>query len=138
MTVPLVDLRHRKRVSQSVSPLNEPRQSEKEDTISVSEEEEPTPWPKRTGLKTRVIDDCISELASTDDPDWKTNLGHDDKEDDGPDSADLGTMEEDNTLGADVDGSDREESPQQKKKNKARSPKQKNVHKGKGRNNPKR
>ncbi len=55
---------------QSVSPLNEPRPSEKEDKLSTSEDEELTPWPKRTAFKTQAIDDGISELASTDDPEW--------------------------------------------------------------------
>ena len=56
-TVSLIDLRHCKRASQSVSPLNESKKkdedskSEDEDSKSEdegfdSEEEELTPWPK--------------------------------------------------------------------------------------------
>ena len=93
--------------------MNEPGQSEREDVASISEEEEPTPRPKRTALKTQVVDDGISELASSDDPDWEMSPGDNDKGKlDELDSTDLGTMEEDIT---DVHISDPEGSPQQQK-----------------------
>jgi hypothetical protein len=100
-------LRHRKRASQSVSPLNE---SEKEDAVSISEDEDeeedednisegeaPTPQPKRTTPKMQFVDDGIPELASTD-SDWKISVGDNDKDenDDELDSMDLGTVK--NTL----------------------------------------
>ena len=130
-TVSLVDLRHRKRASQSVSPLNESKKedeesksededsksededsksededsksegedskSEDKDKGSDSEEEELTPWPKRTILKMRIVDDGISELPSTD-SDWKISIGDNDRDEDEdePDGTDLGTMK--NTL----------------------------------------
>ena len=120
--VSLIDLRHRKRAPQCASPLSEPGQNEEEDVISISEEEEPTPWPKRTALKTQFVNDGISELASND-PDWEMSLGdngedelEDELEDevDELDSTDLGT---ENPL---------------KQKDKAKSSKQKNAGKGKG------
>jgi hypothetical protein len=108
--------------------LNEPGQSEKEDTHS--EEEEPTPRPKRTTSKTQVVNDGISELTSTDDTEWGMRLvgDNDEDEDDGLDNTDLGTIEEDDTLCADDRDSDPQESPLQKKN---RLSKQKNAGKAK-------
>ena len=126
--VSFVDLLYRKRASQSVSPLNEAGQGEKEDitAVSISEEEEPTPWPKRTALKTQFVNDSISELASTD-SDWEMSVGDNGEEEDNKlDSMD--TMEEDFF---DADVHDPEESPLQKK-HKAKSSKQGNADGGKG------
>jgi hypothetical protein len=91
--------------------LNVPGQNEKKDVPSTSEEEEATPRPKRTTPKMQVDDD-EPELDSTD----------------------IGTMEEDETLGANVDDSDPEEGLQLKKSKKSlsKSSKQKNADKGKG------
>lgn len=97
---------------------------ENEDVASISEEEEPTPRPKRTAPKTKVGDDGISELASTDDPDWEMSLGDNDEGD--VDTTDLVTMEEDD--------SDLEESPgqQKNKANLSKTNQKKNADKGKG------
>ena len=109
-TVSLVDLRHHKRASQSVSPLNESKKenedfksenkdskSEDKDKGSDSEEEELMPRPKQTILKMQIIDDGISELPSTD-SDWKISIGDNNKDEneDEPDGMDLGTVK--NTL----------------------------------------
>jgi hypothetical protein len=114
--------------------LNVPGQNEKEDVPSTSEEEEATPRPKRTTPKMQVDDDGISELASTDDPEWEMSVGDSDEDEPELDSTDIGTMEEDETLGANVDDSDPEEGLQLKKSKKSlsKSSKQKNTDKGKG------
>ena len=120
---------YRKRASQSVSPLNEAGQGEKEDVtaVSISEEEEPTPRPKRTALKTQFVNNGISELASTD-PDWEMSVGDNGEEEDNKlDSMPVDTTEED-FFGANVH--DPEESPLQKK-HKAKSSKQGNADGGK-------
>jgi hypothetical protein len=112
--------------------LNEPGQSENDDVLSISQEEELTPRPKRNASRTQVFTDGISELASTDNPDWEMSPG--DNEEDEADSTDVATMEEDDTLGADNHDSDPEESPRQQK-NKAKSSKQKNARGVKGKGN---
>ena len=116
-TVSLVDLQHHKRVSQSVSPLNESKmdneesksededsksegkdsKSEDEDEGSDSEEEELMPWPKRTISKMRIVDNGILELPSTD-SNQKMSIGDNDGDEDKdePDGTDLGTVK--NTL----------------------------------------
>ena len=117
----LVDLRRRKSASQSVPHLNEPGQSEDKELM---------PQPKHTAPKTKVMNDGILELASTDDPEWGMSLAgdNDENKDDELDSADLGAMEEDDSLGTDDHDSDLEESPL-KQKNK--SSKRKKADKGK-------
>ena len=113
--------------------MNEPGQSEEEDTLS--NEEEPTPRPKRTAPKAQVINNSISELASTDDPEWGMGLvgDNDEDEDNEPSSTDLGTMEEDDNLGADsrCDSDPEESTPQRKntlsKKEKAKTAKKKKI-----------
>lgn len=111
--------------------MNGPGQGEKEDVtaVPISEEEEPTPRPKRTALKMQFANDGISELASND-PDWEMSVGDNGEEEDNElDSMD--TMEEDFF---DADVHDPEESPLQKKR-KARSFKQGNADEGKGKGN---
>ena len=142
-TVSLIDQRHRKRVLQCICFLNELGQSEKEDTPSISGEEEPMPRPKRIALKMQVINDGISEHASTDGPNWKMEMSlgnNDEDEDDGLDSMDSGTMDsgdysEDDSLGVDAGASIPEESLRQKKNkaNMSKLSKPKNVDEGKGR-----
>ena len=122
--VSLIDLRHRKRAPQCASPLSEPGQNEEEDVISISEEEEPTPRPKRTAPKMQFVNDGILELASND-PDWEMSLGdNDENEDEDEDELEDELDELDSTdLGT--------ENPL-KQKDKAKSSKQKNAGKGKG------
>jgi hypothetical protein len=67
--VSLVDRQRRKRVSRRVSFEDEPGEGENE--------VESTPRPKRTASKVQVASNGISDLASTDDPDWEISRDSD-------------------------------------------------------------
>jgi hypothetical protein len=108
--------------------LNEPRQSENDLPLDSDDEESTTPRPKRTAAKIQVIDDGISELANTDDPDWAMSLGDNDEGE--SDTMDMGTMEDD-THGPDVPDSDPVKSPRNKRSS-SKSSEQKKADKGKG------
>jgi hypothetical protein len=115
--------------------LKEPGRNRRE-VRSISEEGEATPRPKRTAQKIQVVDDGITDIASTDDPDWQIGQGGNDEHE--SETTDVGTVEEEedtDTLGVDADDSDQEEAPRQKKgaKNLSKSAKQTNVDKGKRR-----
>lgn len=67
-----IDLRRRKKQSQAINPAHQGAEEEQN-----SEDEEPTtPRPKRTTSKEsqQALNDGVSELNSSDDPDWEMDI----------------------------------------------------------------